>query len=312
MKGRGFTLIELLVVIAIIGILAAILFPVFAKAREKARQTTCVSNQKQIATALLMYAQDYDETFPDASSVWQAVDFGSPRILQCPTKGKRIGNAYVYHNMVAGMSLGDIADPSDMVLTADGAHAANKAGAGQEATYDNILYNVTDYAMRHNGGAVCSYVDGHIRWVNPVPIYYGINASYFNNGSCSGPPALRRIDTTIAYAWLNDTPDPVIRTDSFSARWEALLVPKVSSTYTIITGTDDDGRVWIDGQNIIDNWDANAGGGTSTPMSLTAGHYYHFSMEYRDAGGGAVCNLYWNSPATGYVVIPANVFVRYR
>ncbi len=61
---HGFTLIELLVVIAIIAILAAILFPVFAQAREKARQTSCLSNLKQTATATLMYVQDYDETFP--------------------------------------------------------------------------------------------------------------------------------------------------------------------------------------------------------------------------------------------------------
>ncbi len=61
---KGFTLIELLVVIAIIAILAAILFPVFAKAREKARQTSCMSNIKQIVLGFAMYVQDYDESFP--------------------------------------------------------------------------------------------------------------------------------------------------------------------------------------------------------------------------------------------------------
>src|SRR5262245_11941185 len=61
---KGFTLIELLVVIAIIAILAAILFPVFAQARAKARQATCLSNLKQLSTAFMMYVQDYDETYP--------------------------------------------------------------------------------------------------------------------------------------------------------------------------------------------------------------------------------------------------------
>lgn len=64
---RGFTLIELLVVIAIIAILAAILFPVFAQARDSARQTTCLNDQKQLGTALMMYAQDYDENYPSWS-----------------------------------------------------------------------------------------------------------------------------------------------------------------------------------------------------------------------------------------------------
>src|SRR5947209_11639065 len=76
-RKRAFTLIELLVVIAIIAILAAILFPVFAQAREKARQASCLSNLKQIGQGYLMYLQDYDEQFP--------LDTQSPT---------RIGNVY--------------------------------------------------------------------------------------------------------------------------------------------------------------------------------------------------------------------------
>ena len=73
-KPRGFTLIELLVVIAIIAILAAILFPVFAQARAKARQTACLSNMKQIGTAIAMYTQDYDEYYPVNNMAFNAAN----------------------------------------------------------------------------------------------------------------------------------------------------------------------------------------------------------------------------------------------
>src|ERR1051326_2554031 len=70
---HGFTLIELLVVIAIIAILAAILFPVFARAREQARRSACLSNMKQIGLGLAMYLQDYDQTFPPGGpKSWEA------------------------------------------------------------------------------------------------------------------------------------------------------------------------------------------------------------------------------------------------
>jgi prepilin-type N-terminal cleavage/methylation domain-containing protein/prepilin-type processing-associated H-X9-DG protein len=87
---RGFTLIELLVVIAIIAILAAILFPVFARAREQARQSACQSNLKQITTGFLMYNQDYDEQMPPwTANACSAYGTGGPFDLQ-----------YMYNNLV--------------------------------------------------------------------------------------------------------------------------------------------------------------------------------------------------------------------
>ncbi len=78
MQRRAFTLIELLVVIAIIAILAAILFPVFAKAREQARKTSCLSSQKQNGLAMMMYAQDYDETYCMVTDWNQRYPVGGP------------------------------------------------------------------------------------------------------------------------------------------------------------------------------------------------------------------------------------------
>lgn len=77
MKSKGFTLIELLVVIAIIAILAAILFPVFARVREKARQTSCASNEKQIGLAIIQYVQDNNETYPVNATAYSNVYYAS-------------------------------------------------------------------------------------------------------------------------------------------------------------------------------------------------------------------------------------------
>jgi len=154
MRRSGFTLIELLVVIAIIAILAAILFPVFSRAREKARQTSCLSNLKQLSLAFIMYAQDYDETmppavYPDWATYWDTkVDwFGNvigdgmitpytknQQISQCPSiKGissDRPYTGYAYNTTYIGCipfegrqpaCLAAIQYPSETVLLADSA-----------------------------------------------------------------------------------------------------------------------------------------------------------------------------------------------
>ena len=133
----GVTLIELLVVIAIIAILAAILFPVFAQAREKARASSCMSNNKQIALAFSMYKQDYDETYPVAidnvSGLWweqlvtpyiKSSNVGG--ILTCPSASSR-AYAYSMNWSMSGASDSTASRPSDTILTADGGQGPKEA-----------------------------------------------------------------------------------------------------------------------------------------------------------------------------------------
>ena len=157
-RAKGFTLIELLVVIAIIAILAAILFPVFARAREKARQTTCMNNQKQIATTAMMYAQDHDEMLPVTATVWTDLNL-DPGVLICPTTGKTQPNGYVYNNYIGSLAVGKIADPTTAMVTADGYHNAAQAGDTYPA---NIFICQGDLYFNHSNKFIASYVDGHV------------------------------------------------------------------------------------------------------------------------------------------------------
>ena len=154
---KGFTLIELLVVIAIIAILAAILFPVFSKAREKARQSTCTSNQKQIALGIQMFIQENDETLPGID-VWSNVGI-SGKVLQCPTAGKKLANAYVYNRSILDAGFAEIKNPTRVFLSADGLHEAT---ATPVVTTANMAYNAADIVARHDGNIIASFVDGHV------------------------------------------------------------------------------------------------------------------------------------------------------
>ena len=145
----------MLVVIAIIAILAAILFPVFARAREKARQTTCMSNQRQIVTSVLMYAQDHEEMLPEVSSVWKNINI-DPQIRVCPTAGKSNMDPYLYGYKCGGKALGEILAPELTWMTADG-----------------LAFS---YDYRHSNKCILSYVDGHVATVSsPPPILVAPN-----------------------------------------------------------------------------------------------------------------------------------------
>ncbi len=159
-RSEGFTLIELLVVIAIIAILAAILFPVFARAREKARATTCTSNQRQIAVTIQMYAQDHEEMMPDASNIWSSIKI-DPAVLVCPTEGKNIPNGYCYYRGAASQSVGTFNDPTSVPVTFDGQHTASIVNTSYN-TYANVGYNIDDLDLRHSGKSLASYLDGHV------------------------------------------------------------------------------------------------------------------------------------------------------
>lgn len=187
----AFTLLELLVVIAIIAILAAVLFPVFAQAREKARQASCLSKQKQLAQALLMYAQDYDEQFAlirgQQSWVYQAQPYlKSFALLRCASDRSvnwarepvvfstafRV-TSYTLNGFLAQSpytNLAVIDKPASLVLLAESAtnfrenyfHAhlwPNRHWVAATNLPDDLQ---TD---RHAGGLTVAYLDGHAKWV---------------------------------------------------------------------------------------------------------------------------------------------------
>ncbi|MBM3502076.1 MAG: prepilin-type N-terminal cleavage/methylation domain-containing protein [Armatimonadetes bacterium] len=192
---RGFTLIELLVVIAIIAILAAILFPVFARAREKARQASCLSNLKQLALGALMYVQDYDErTAPlnagaNCNAALRTNGLAQHVILPyvkntqlylCPSRDPVAicGNVaasslaqlsqsnYAANNHAAGaVRIGSIIRPAELFFWGDSAGSQYWRFASDFSSCDNGVLTM------HNGGINVTYFDGHAKWAGASKVY---------------------------------------------------------------------------------------------------------------------------------------------
>ncbi len=208
----GFTLIELLVVIAIIAILASILFPVFSRARAKARQTACLSNVKQLTLAIDMYAQDNDETLcpsrqwsggtPAATTlIWPA--YVAPyvrntQIFECPdakgtgwyvqdwaNRGRLpigINRNAEDTNTNLAYPLSQFQDPSSTILLADSwpadtAGTGSTAGRGFQVQNDRTPDAQSGVSSRHNGGCNIGLLDGHAKWYVASRVYQSTNAA---------------------------------------------------------------------------------------------------------------------------------------
>jgi prepilin-type N-terminal cleavage/methylation domain-containing protein/prepilin-type processing-associated H-X9-DG protein len=200
MSKKGFTLIELLVVIAIIAILAAILFPVFAKAREKARQSSCLSNHKQIVLGFLQYVQDYDEIMPLAGAltgdvaIWPNGALGNNfwmvriypylknwQVFNCPSAlfrwdGSPSAAVPVGMNGIQATGGGPLLAPLAAVINpAQLAIFADTEGPASY-TFFNVWYDdggsSRGLSPRHNEGGNIAFVDGHAKWVK-----FGRNAN---------------------------------------------------------------------------------------------------------------------------------------
>jgi len=202
---RGFTLIELLVVIAIIAILAAILFPVFARARENARRASCQSNLKQIGLGIMQYKQDNDERYPNEGSVGTTPVSGwglsiqdyvkSEKLFQCPSESNSAlptaatleGRAdqagftdYWYnYNLGGGTNESALTYSSNTVMNGDGAGENGTTAASRRQKASGGLSGMT----RHFSGANYSFADGHIKWFKPDAVTDGDA----NCGTASGP-----------------------------------------------------------------------------------------------------------------------------
>jgi prepilin-type N-terminal cleavage/methylation domain-containing protein/prepilin-type processing-associated H-X9-DG protein len=202
---KGFTLIELLVVIALIAILAALLFPVFARAREKARASVCMSNHKQVATAWSLYCQDYDEKgIPYSSTggsggvafVWNTLVqpyIRNTQVYICPSNSTSISMAYNFWLGGMGTPLAQVILPAQTPSFADANGVSLSSDPTQclvfvlqaEFPYDDgrILTYPTDnpqtkafgwsgdrvgriFASIHSEGANYAFIDGHAKWLH--------------------------------------------------------------------------------------------------------------------------------------------------
>jgi hypothetical protein len=133
----------------------------------------------------------------------------------------------------------------------------------------------------------------------------GLSATYFNNRTFQGAPALTRVEA-VDFDWGTGAPGAGVNADGFAVRWTGKLVVPTSGTYSFQTESDDGVRLAINGASLIDNWTDHAPTlDTSAGIVLTAGQVIDVALEYYENGGGAVMRLRWRPPGgSNFVPIP--------
>ncbi|QNH62521.1 RICIN domain-containing protein [Hymenobacter sediminicola] len=135
----------------------------------------------------------------------------------------------------------------------------------------------------------------------------GLTGSYFNNGTLAGTPLLRRVDAVVDFEWKMGIPAPGLRSDNFSVRWEGQIEAPATGRYKFITKSNDGVRLWINGKQILDNWNGQGSTTTSTSaeVSLAAGERTTIKVEYYDQDGDANVRLQWVRPGQGAQTVPS-------
>lgn len=132
---------------------------------------------------------------------------------------------------------------------------------------------------------------------------HGLKAEYFN-GTSLDQLKLTRIDNTVDFTWEDIAPEPGIAPQDFSVRWSGKLIPRYSELYTLYTETHGGVRLWIDGTEVIDDWNTDEQINHSISLSLQAGHFYQLRMEYKEDHGDAKARLFWSSQSQSKEIIP--------
>lgn len=132
----------------------------------------------------------------------------------------------------------------------------------------------------------------------------GLRGEYFDNPDFTNPK-LTRTDATLDFGWPSlSSPDPSIDSESFSVRWTGQVEPLHTETYTFHLQTDEGARLWVDGQLIIDHWEAHTSTELTGTVRLTRGRKHDIRMEYREDAGDAEARLLWSSQSQNKQVVP--------